>query len=113
MISIPQTTAIFFHEHMMERFARRSAGSLVIACLVIYVYLAGVSVLHAVTERTLGEDIRVHQAHLADLEREYFTLAKDVGEVRGYEFGLVRASHKQFVTRATYLSDATPSARGL
>lgn len=101
--------ALLLWEHPFERVVRTSTLAISCALIVLYAYLAGVSVLHAVAARSAENEIEGKRTELSRLEREYFTLASTVDMARGDELGLHIVKSKQFVARSARLGQLSSS----
>ncbi|MBI2048352.1 MAG: hypothetical protein HYT30_00270 [Parcubacteria group bacterium] len=94
-------------EHPAEFYARRGMIFACTALLMVYVYFASASVFHAVAARSVASVSENERTELAHLEKEYFTLSKNIDMRRAGEFGLVKASDKHFVSRTVHVGLAT------
>ncbi len=98
--------AVLTREHSAEVFVRRGAMLMCMSLLLCYAYLAGISVFHAVVQRSAEVRSEEVRTTLAELEREHFTLNNSVEASEGFAIGLGRVAEKSFVERTIVVGQA-------
>jgi hypothetical protein len=90
----------FTREQKNEVFLRHTALVLCALFAFIYIYLASMSVFHAIVERSVVNSIEEKRSQLAALEHDYFLLSKQINPDAAARVGLQKAENRHFVSRS-------------
>ena len=100
-------------EHPAEGVAMRILFLALLACICMYLYFVGASVLNIMARKEASAQVSERATHIGGLEREYFTLAEDITLESGVRVGLAPVSETHYVYRPGAVGVAVSRNPGL